>query len=114
MPNTRYTVRCHSAPSYATLRNPADMSLDGNTIESTVGLPPLMSLTAPDECDVDVAYMRLGCDMDVTWIGGVRPTEGLTTFRDVMNETREMGFDVARERQIELGVKVRYGSMVVW
>ena len=35
------------------------------------------------------------------------PTDGLRRLRDVMNETREFGFDRARERQIELGRRVR-------
>jgi len=35
------------------------------------------------------------------------PTDGLRRLRDVMNETRELGFEQARERQIELGRRVR-------
>ena len=35
------------------------------------------------------------------------PTDGLATFRDVMLETREYGFDKIREQQQELGDKVR-------
>lgn len=35
------------------------------------------------------------------------PTDGLRRLRDVMNETREFGFEKARERQIELGRRVR-------
>lgn len=35
------------------------------------------------------------------------PTDGLLTFRDVMRETGEMGFDVARQRQLALGQQVR-------
>jgi len=35
------------------------------------------------------------------------PTDGLRRLRDVMNETREFGFERARERQIELGRRVR-------
>lgn len=35
------------------------------------------------------------------------PTDGLRRLRDVMDETREFGFDRARERQIELGARVR-------
>src|SRR5690606_34276718 len=34
-------------------------------------------------------------------------TDGLRRLRDVMNETREFGFEKARERQIELGRRVR-------
>jgi aspartate aminotransferase-like enzyme len=35
------------------------------------------------------------------------PTDGLRRLREVMNETREFGFERARERQIELGRRVR-------
>jgi aspartate aminotransferase-like enzyme len=35
------------------------------------------------------------------------PTDALVKFRDTMVETREIGFDLLRERQIELGTKVR-------
>ncbi|HEX6992626.1 MAG TPA: aminotransferase class V-fold PLP-dependent enzyme [Gammaproteobacteria bacterium] len=35
------------------------------------------------------------------------PTDGLRRLRDVMNETREFGFERARDRQIELGRRVR-------
>ncbi len=35
------------------------------------------------------------------------PTDGLRRLRDVMNETRDFGFERARERQIELGRRVR-------
>lgn len=35
------------------------------------------------------------------------PTDGLLAFRDVMQEMRLMGFDVARERQMALGKQVR-------
>lgn len=35
------------------------------------------------------------------------PTDALVKFRDTMIETREIGFDVLRERQIELGAKIR-------
>ena len=35
------------------------------------------------------------------------PTDALRGFRDAMLETREMGFDVAKARQIELGARVR-------
>ncbi len=35
------------------------------------------------------------------------PTDGLTTFRDVMNQTEQFGVDVAREAQQELGDRVR-------
>lgn len=35
------------------------------------------------------------------------PTDGLRRLRDVMNETREFGFEKVRERQIELGRRVR-------
>ncbi|MFS8607119.1 MAG: aminotransferase class V-fold PLP-dependent enzyme [Gammaproteobacteria bacterium] len=35
------------------------------------------------------------------------PTDGLRTLRDVMSETRAFGFERARERQIELGRRVR-------
>jgi aspartate aminotransferase-like enzyme len=35
------------------------------------------------------------------------PTDGLRTFRDVMKETEEAGFDIARARQEELGARVR-------
>ncbi len=35
------------------------------------------------------------------------PTDGLRTFRDVMKETEETGFDIARARQEELGARVR-------
>src|SRR5690606_731510 len=35
------------------------------------------------------------------------PTDGLRRLREVMNETREFGFEHARERQIELGRRVR-------
>lgn len=35
------------------------------------------------------------------------PTDGLAQLRDAMLETRDMGFDVARERQFELGRRVR-------
>jgi len=35
------------------------------------------------------------------------PTDGLRRLRDVMNETREFGFERARERQVELGRRVR-------
>src|SRR5690606_19490045 len=34
-------------------------------------------------------------------------TDGLRKLRDVMNETRDFGFERARERQIELGRRVR-------
>ena len=35
------------------------------------------------------------------------PTDGLRRLRDVMSETRDFGFEHARERQIELGRRVR-------
>ncbi|MBN1238142.1 MAG: alanine--glyoxylate aminotransferase family protein [Gammaproteobacteria bacterium] len=35
------------------------------------------------------------------------PTDGLRRLRDVMNETRDFGFDRARDRQLELGRRVR-------
>lgn len=35
------------------------------------------------------------------------PTDGLRRLRDVMSETRDFGFERARERQIELGRRVR-------
>src|SRR5690606_10972182 len=35
------------------------------------------------------------------------PTDGLRRLRDVMNETRVLGFEQSRERQIELGRRVR-------
>ena len=35
------------------------------------------------------------------------PTDGLRRLREVMNETRDFGFERARERQIELGRRVR-------
>ncbi len=35
------------------------------------------------------------------------PTDALTGFRDTMAETRDFGFEKARERQLELGTKVR-------
>jgi len=35
------------------------------------------------------------------------PTDGLRTFRDVINETATFGFDLAKERQQELGDRVR-------
>ncbi|NNF23493.1 MAG: alanine--glyoxylate aminotransferase family protein [Rhodobacteraceae bacterium] len=35
------------------------------------------------------------------------PTDALTHFRDTMLETREIGFDVVKAQQAELGVKVR-------
>jgi aspartate aminotransferase-like enzyme len=35
------------------------------------------------------------------------PTDGLITFRDVMNEISTFGFDTARSRQLELGRRVR-------
>ncbi|GGO76995.1 class V aminotransferase [Marinobacterium nitratireducens] len=35
------------------------------------------------------------------------PTDGLRTLRDVMQETRDYGFDDVREEQIELGLRVR-------
>ena len=35
------------------------------------------------------------------------PTDALTGFREAIGETREMGFDTAKARQIELGRKVR-------
>ena len=35
------------------------------------------------------------------------PTDGLIVFRDVMNEIAEFGFDKARDRQAELGKRIR-------
>ncbi|MCP1328051.1 aminotransferase class V-fold PLP-dependent enzyme, partial [Halomonas sp. 707D4] len=35
------------------------------------------------------------------------PTDALTTLRDIMQETREYGFDKVKQEQIELGVQVR-------
>ncbi|MEO0546936.1 MAG: aminotransferase class V-fold PLP-dependent enzyme [Pseudomonadota bacterium] len=35
------------------------------------------------------------------------PTDALTGFRDAIMETQELGFDVAKERQFELGQKIR-------
>jgi aspartate aminotransferase-like enzyme len=35
------------------------------------------------------------------------PTDALTTFRDAMLETQEIGFDVVKSRQQELGDKIR-------
>ncbi|MEM1039961.1 MAG: aminotransferase class V-fold PLP-dependent enzyme [Pseudomonadota bacterium] len=35
------------------------------------------------------------------------PTDALTGFRDAIMETQDMGFDVAKERQFELGQKIR-------
>ena len=35
------------------------------------------------------------------------PTDALKTFYGVMKETEAMGFDVARDRQVELGRRVR-------
>ncbi|MEL6752198.1 MAG: alanine--glyoxylate aminotransferase family protein, partial [Pseudomonadota bacterium] len=35
------------------------------------------------------------------------PTDALIDFRDAIEETRKLGFDVARERQFELGTAVR-------
>ncbi|EFL89275.1 aminotransferase class V-fold PLP-dependent enzyme [Ahrensia sp. R2A130] len=35
------------------------------------------------------------------------PTDALIAFRDAINETRAFGFDVAKQRQLELGTKVR-------
>ena len=35
------------------------------------------------------------------------PTDALTQFRDVMNETRAYGFEKVKAQQIELGQKVR-------
>jgi aspartate aminotransferase-like enzyme len=35
------------------------------------------------------------------------PTDGLRALRDQMNETRSLGFELARDRQRELGQRVR-------
>lgn len=35
------------------------------------------------------------------------PTDALTRFRDIMNETKEYGFDKVRDEQLELGQRVR-------
>jgi aspartate aminotransferase-like enzyme len=35
------------------------------------------------------------------------PTDGLCSFADVITETEAFGFDLAKERQIELGARVR-------
>ena len=35
------------------------------------------------------------------------PTDALVTFRDIMNETEAFGFDLAKERQLELGQRIR-------
>ncbi|PID45736.1 MAG: aminotransferase [Proteobacteria bacterium] len=35
------------------------------------------------------------------------PTDALTRFRDIINETREYGFDKVRDEQLELGQRVR-------
>ncbi len=35
------------------------------------------------------------------------PTDGLATFRDALHEAREMGFETAKQRQLELGRRVR-------
>jgi len=35
------------------------------------------------------------------------PTDALRKFRDIMNETREVGFDKLKQAQLELGTKVR-------
>ncbi|PWQ92694.1 aminotransferase class V-fold PLP-dependent enzyme [Leucothrix pacifica] len=35
------------------------------------------------------------------------PTDALTRFRDIMNETQEYGFDKVRDEQLELGKRVR-------
>lgn len=35
------------------------------------------------------------------------PTDALTRFRDIMDETREYGFDKVRDEQLELGLRVR-------
>ena len=36
------------------------------------------------------------------------PTDGLVTFRDAIAETREFGFEKARQAQIELGSRMRH------
>ena len=52
-------------------------------------------------------------DIMQAYVGGghayhsTMPTDALSVFRDRMIETREFGFDLARERQWELGTKVR-------
>ena len=35
------------------------------------------------------------------------PTDALKGFRDIMIETKEFGFDIAKERQLELGRRIR-------
>ena len=38
---------------------------------------------------------------------GTMPTDALTSFRDAMFETRDIGFEIIKEKQLELGKRVR-------
>ncbi|MGI9621194.1 MAG: aminotransferase class V-fold PLP-dependent enzyme [Acidimicrobiales bacterium] len=52
--------------------------------------------------DIMAAYEQGGHAYHATM-----PTDALTTFRDVMNEAREYGFDKVRAEQVDLGARVR-------